>query len=89
MPVRYARVLGEWARYEWGPTRTSAELLGVDLEPIRKAGYWVTAETSYPFRDDFLLGFSWTGEKVDRADSLVKFMAAKRLYGVSEGGGTG
>ena len=84
-PVPYVRVLGEWARYTWGPTRTSAELIGFDRQPIRKAGYWVTAETSYPLRDDLRVGVSWTNERVDRADSLVKFMAANQLHNVSEG----
>ncbi len=84
-PSPYARVLGEWARYTWGPTRTAAELVGVDPAPIRKAGYWVTAEGAVPLGQDLRLGASVTRERVDRADSLVKFMAASHLYGVQEG----
>jgi hypothetical protein len=84
-PVRYARVIGEWARYEWGPTATSAEMLGVDPSPVEKAGYWVTAEAWYPVRRDVTVGASVTREEIDRADSLVKYMAAEGLYGVETG----
>jgi len=84
-PVRYARVLGEWARYEWGPTATSAEMLGRDQSPIEKAGYWVTAEAWYPVFSDIVLGASVTREEIDRADSLVKYMATEGLYGVELG----
>lgn len=84
-PSPYARLLGEWARYTWGPTKTSAELVGVDTAPIRKAGYWVTAEGSYPIGHNLRLGASVTQERVDRADSLVKFMASRHLFGVTEG----
>ena len=84
-PVKYARVLAEWARYEWGPTATSAEMLGVDQSPIEKTGYWVTAEAWYPLFRDITLGASVTREEVDRADSLVKFMAAEGLYRVETG----
>ena len=36
-------VFGEYARYVWGPTETSAEMLGVDAEPIDKPGYYFGA----------------------------------------------
>lgn len=78
-------MLGEWARYEWGPTVTSAEMLGVDQAAIVKAGYWVTAEAWYPVFSSVSLGASVTREEVDRADSLVKYVAAKGLYGVELG----
>lgn len=84
-PVRYVRLLGEWARYEWGPTATSAEMIGVDQAPIEKAGYWVTAEAWAPVLGDVTIGASVTREEVDRADSLVKFMAAEGLYGIETG----
>jgi hypothetical protein len=84
-PVRYARVLGEWVRYEWGPTATSAEMVGRDQSPIEKSGYWVTAEAWSPAFRDVVLGASVTREEVDRADSLVKFMATEGLYGVETG----
>ncbi len=84
-PSPYARVLGEWARYTWGPTKSSAELIGADTNPITKAGGWITAEGSYPLRPDVRLGASVTYERVDRADSLVRYMAARGLYGVEEG----
>ncbi|MBE3071410.1 MAG: hypothetical protein IMZ67_00410 [Acidobacteria bacterium] len=84
-PIRYARVLGEWARYTWGPAASSAEMLGFDTAPIEKTGYWVTAEAWYPVTGDLVVGASVTREEVDRADSLVKYMAAKSLYGVQTG----
>jgi hypothetical protein len=84
-PIRHARVLGEWVRYEWGPTASSAEMLGVDPAPIEKMGYWVTAEAWYPVTGNLVVGASVTREEVDRADSLVKHMAANGLYGVQTG----
>jgi hypothetical protein len=82
---RYARVLGELARYTWGPTATSAEMLGVSTAPITKSGYYVTAEGSVPIRRDMTIGASVTREEIDRADSLVRFLAANGLFGVEEG----
>ena len=44
------RVMGEYARYTWGPTRTSAEMLGVDTGAVIKTGYWIGAEVTQPTR---------------------------------------
>src|SRR5690606_15354110 len=44
-----------------------------------------TAEAWYPVFRDIVLGASVTREEMDRADSLVKFMAAAGLYGVETG----
>lgn len=79
------RVMGEVARYTWGPTRTSAEMLGVDPEPIHKSGYWVGAEATHPIRDGLVVGSSVTREEIDRADSLIRILAANNLFGVVEG----
>lgn len=84
-PAPRARILGEWARYRWGPTVTSAEMLGVDPAPIDKTGAWITAEVWHPARRGIDLGASVTYEVVDRADSLVKYMAAAGLYRVETG----
>jgi hypothetical protein len=48
-------------------------------------GYWVTAEAWYPVTGTLVVGASFTREEVDRADSLVKYMAANGLYGVQTG----
>jgi hypothetical protein len=84
-PVRFARVIGEWVRYEWGPTVTSAELVGVDQSPIVKTGYWLTAEAWAPLTRDLTIGASFSREETDRADSLVKWMANEELYGIEMG----
>lgn len=76
----YVSIFGEYARYVWGPTRTSAELLGVDPEPIVKPGYFVGGRASYPVTDDTRVGVSLIREELSRDDSLVKFTAAEGLY---------
>lgn len=82
---RYVRAFGEFASYTWGPTATSAEMVGVDQAPIEKAGAWGTIEGRYPLPRRIHVGASVTVEKVERADSLVKYLAANGLYGVETG----
>lgn len=84
-PFRYARVVGEYARYVWGPTQTSAELVGVDQKPVVKTGYWLTGEAWYPLNSGLTLGGSVSREEVGREDSLIKYMAERDLYGVEKG----
>jgi hypothetical protein len=84
-PLKHTRVLGEWAQYTWGPTTTSAEMLQFDTRPIHKRGYYVTAEGRYPLTRGSGFGGSVTREEIDRADSLVKFLAAHQMFGVEEG----
>ncbi len=81
----YAAVFGEFARYTWGPTRSSAELLGVDSEPIPKTGYNAGVDLSYPIGGGWRVGTTITREELSRDDSLVKWLAAEHLYGVAMG----
>ena len=84
-PFPHVRLMGEWARYTWGPTASSAEMLGIPWSTITKQGYWFSAEGHLPTIHKATLGASVTRERVDRADSLVQFLAANHLYGVSTG----
>ena len=79
------RVMGEFARYTWGPTRTSAEMLGVDTSAIIKNGYWIGVEARQPIGRSATIGGSIAREEIDRADALIKTLAAQGMYGVREG----
>lgn len=78
-------VFGEYARYVWGPTRTSAEMLGFDQEPIKKPGYYAGTTLSVPLTARLRAGATVTREEISRDDSLVKFLALQGLYGVEMG----
>ena len=84
-PHRYASIFGELAQYTWGPTATSAQLLGIDQEPIDKAGYYVGADIRYPVTSRVEVGVALTREEISRDDSLIKHLAANALYGVEMG----
>jgi hypothetical protein len=84
-PHRFFTVFGEWARYKWGPTETSAEMLGFDQEPIDKAGYYVGGRLAYPVTARVVVGATVTREEISRDDSLIKYLAVNRLYGVEMG----
>ena len=78
-------VFGEYARYVWGPTATSAEMLGIDREPIVKPGYYVGGTFEVPVSARTRVGVTFTREELSRDDSLVKFLALNNLYGVEMG----
>jgi hypothetical protein len=78
-------VFGEYARYVWGPTDTSAQMLGIDQEPIVKPGYYVGGTFELPVSARARVGVTFTREELSRDDSLVKFLAANGLYGVEMG----
>lgn len=84
-PVRYVRLIAEHGRYTWGPTSSSAQMLGVDRKAIHKIGYYVTAEAWLPVTDDISAGGSVSREEIDRADSLVKHFADANLHEVVPG----
>ena len=84
-PHAYISLFGEFARYTWGPTATSAELVGVDPEPIHKPGYYGGAQFAFPVNDNVVVGATITREEISRDDSLIKFLAAQRLFGVEMG----
>ena len=70
----FARVFGEYARYTWGLTETSAELLGLDTGPIDKPGYYAGAELSAPLTPSVKVGTVITREELTRDDSLISFL---------------
>ena len=72
---QFVRVFGEHARYTWGITRTSAEMLGLDTDPINKPGYYVGADLSVPITDSVRVGAVITREELLRDDSLISFLA--------------
>ena len=84
-PHDYLSVFGEYAKYTWGPTATSAEMLRFDQEPIDKPGYYVGAELAFPVTSNVTIGATFTREELSRDDSLIKYLAANTLYGVEMG----
>ena len=71
---QYARVFGEYARYTWGLTNTSAELLELDTGPLDKPGYYVGADVSAPVTRDMRVGTVVTHEELSRDDSLIALL---------------
>lgn len=85
-PVSWASVFGEYARYTWGPTETSAEMLGLPVAgPIAKPGYYVGAEVEAPVGRRLRVGASAIREELSRDDSLIQYLALNRLHGVTMG----
>ena len=71
----YARVFGESARYTWGLTETSAQLLELDTGPVNKPGYYVGADLSTPVTRNVRVGAIITREELTRDDSLISYLA--------------
>jgi hypothetical protein len=84
-PHQFVAIFGEFVRYTWGPTTSSAEMLGVDPEPIHKAGYYVGGQVTYPVTSRVAVGVTITREELSRDDSLIKYLAMNNLYGVEMG----
>ena len=85
-PAPWVSAFGEYARYEWGPTITSGELVGIPtLGPIVKPGYFMGAQLDAPVTGRVHLGASFTREELTRDDSLIQYLTLNRLYGVSMG----
>lgn len=84
-PRSWVALFGEYARYVWGPTVTSAELLGVDTAAIEKPGYYFGATFEAPVTPRARVGVTLTREELSRDDSLVKYLASQGLYGVEMG----
>jgi hypothetical protein len=83
-PGRFGRVFGEYARYTWGPTTSSALLVGADPALITKNGYYAGGEVNYPVKG-LKLSANLTREELSRDDSLIKYFAALGLYDVTMG----
>lgn len=85
-PASWISAFGEYAKYKWGPTITSGELVGIPtLGPLEKPGYYVGAQIDAPVGSRVHAGASFTREELTRDDSLVQYLTLKRLYGVSMG----
>jgi hypothetical protein len=84
-PTSFGRVFGEYADYTWGPTASSALMIGVDPTPIKKTGYYVGGEVSHRVSRGLKLTANATREELSRDDSLIKYLASQNLYGVTMG----
>lgn len=85
-PASWASVFGEYAKYQWGPTVTSGELIGIPtLGPIEKPGYYMGAQLDVPVGKGVRVGGSFTREELTRDDSLIQYLSLNNLYGVSMG----
>jgi hypothetical protein len=84
-PIRFASVFGEWARYTWGPTASSASILNIDPSPVLKSGYYIGADVGTTIWHKTKIGTVITREEISRDDSLVKWLALQNLYDVSLG----
>ena len=71
----FARVFGEYARYTWGLTETSAQLLALDTGAIDKTGYYAGADVSAPISRTVRVGTIITREALTRDDSLLSYLS--------------
>ena len=84
-PHAWVTLFGEYARYVWGPTESSAEMLGLDTQAIEKPGYYVGGTFEVPVTNRLRAGVTLTREELSRDDSLIKYLALNGLYGVEMG----
>ncbi len=85
-PGSWGAVFGEYAKYTWGPTATSADMLGYgELPGIDKAGYSIGGELSAPVLNGVRVGVSGVREELSRDDSMIQYLALQRLYRVEMG----
>lgn len=85
-PASWVSAFGEYAKYKWGPTVTSGELVGFPaLEPIDKPGYYMGALVNIPVAPRLRAGGSFTREELTRDDSLIQYLTLNNLYGVEMG----
>jgi len=85
-PGAWGAVFGEYAKYTWGPTATSADMLGYgELPGIDKSGYSIGGELSAPVLNGVRVGVSGVREELSRDDSMIQYLALQRLYRVEMG----
>ncbi len=85
-PTSWASVFGEYAKYKWGPTLTSGELVGIpDLDAIDKPGYFMGAMLEAPIGGKVRVGGSVVREELTRDDSLIQYLELNNLYDVVMG----
>ena len=86
MPVPWFSIFSEYAKYKWGPTLTSGELVGIPaIEPIDKPGYYMGAQLDVPVGARVRVGGSITREELIRDDSLIQYLELNNLHGVTMG----
>ena len=84
-PVKWASLFGEYAKYKWGPTLSSGELVGIpSLDPISKPGYYMGGQAEAPI-GKLHIGGSVTREEITRDDSLIQYLTLNHLYQVEMG----
>ena len=85
-PVSWASEFAEYAKYKWGPTLTSGELVGIPaIDAIDKPGYYMGAQIDAPITSRVRVGGSVTREELTRDDSLIQYLVLNNLYGVEMG----
>jgi hypothetical protein len=85
-PVSWASAFAEYAKYKWGPTITSGELVGIPtVGPIEKPGYYMGAQVDAPVGGLVRVGASVTREELTRDDSLIQYLVLNNLYGAEMG----
>jgi len=85
-PAKWVSAFAEYAKYKWGPTITSGELVGIPtLGPIEKPGYFMGAQFEAPVGGQIHVGGSITREEITRDDSLIQYLSLNHLYDVSMG----
>jgi hypothetical protein len=85
-PASWVSAFGEYAKYKWGPTLTSGELVGIPaLDPIEKPGYYMGVQLDVPVGGRVRAGGSFTREELSRDDSLIQYLELNNLYGVEMG----
>jgi len=85
-PVSWFSIFSEYAKYKWGPTLTSGELVGFPaLDPIDKPGYYMGGQLDLPVTSRVRVGGSITREEIIRDDSLIQYLHLNGLYDVSMG----
>lgn len=85
-PLSWVSAFAEYAKYKWGPTVTSGELVGVPtVGPIEKPGYYMGAQVTVPVSPRVHVGGSFTREELTRDDSMIQYLELNNLYGVTMG----
>ncbi len=85
-PVSWFSIFGEYAKYKWGPTLSSGELVGFPaLDPIDKPGYYMGGQLDIPVTGRVRVGGSITREELLRDDSLIQYLELNNLYDVTMG----
>ena len=85
-PTSWVSAFGEYAKYKWGPTITSGELVGVPtIGPIEKPGYYMGVQLDVPVTHRVHMGGSFTREELSRDDSMIQYLELNKLYGVTMG----